>query len=207
MIIRAKFVSQLVCAALGVLAVSGAALADKPHWARGYGDRHDHGHRDRVRHHDADYAQVTFVEPIVRRVRVSTPVQDCWNEARPVYRDTSGTVARSTLVGGLIGAAVGSHIGRAHGGRRDPSLVVGGSMVGAVIGNSIGEDRAARRGAYREVGYDDVRHCQASYRDDWEESIEGYRVTYVYSGRSYMTRLPYDPGPRLRVNVDVRPGY
>jgi len=44
-----------------------------------------------------------------------------------------------------------------------------------------------------------------TYRDTWEERVEGYRVTYVYHGREYTTRMPYDPGQRVRVNIDVSP--
>jgi uncharacterized protein YcfJ len=35
--------------------------------------------------------------------------------------------------------------------------------------------------------------------------LQGYEVHYVYGGREYTTQLPYDPGQRLRVNVDVQP--
>jgi len=38
-----------------------------------------------------------------------------------------------------------------------------------------------------------------------EQRIEGYEVHYLYDGREYTTRLPYDPGSRMRVNVDVQP--
>ena len=33
----------------------------------------------------------------------------------------------------------------------------------------------------------------------------GYQVDYEYCGQRYSTRLPYDPGERLRVQVAVRP--
>ena len=38
-----------------------------------------------------------------------------------------------------------------------------------------------------------------------EERIDGYEVTYAYAGREYVTRMPYDPGERLRVRGDVTP--
>jgi uncharacterized protein YcfJ len=47
-----------------------------------------------------------------------------------------------------------------------------------------------------------------SYDDQVEQRIDGYRVTYVYQGREYSTRMPYDPGDRVRIRVDVIPaGY
>ena len=33
----------------------------------------------------------------------------------------------------------------------------------------------------------------------------GYDVEYMYKGEKYMSRLPYDPGNRLRVRVSVTP--
>jgi len=196
---KSTFASRVGLIALGALALAGTAWADKPYWAKG--QRHDRGYRD------VDYARVIDVEPIVRRVRISRPEQECWSEDRPVYRGGSGTVARSTIVGGLIGAAVGHRIGHHHRHHRhhNAAALVGGTLVGAVIGNSIGESRAARNGAYQTVRYDTVRRCQVNYRDDYEESIEGYRVTYVYNGREYTTRMPYDPGRRVLVDVNVRP--
>jgi uncharacterized protein YcfJ len=104
----------------------------------------------------------------------------------------------------LIGAGVGYHISeRTH--MHDPIAVVGGSLIGAAIGNSIGVQKAERRGEYRTVGYESVQRCEVSYRDEWAEEIDGYRVTYVYHGREYVTRMPHDPGERIRVDVDVRP--
>ena len=41
--------------------------------------------------------------------------------------------------------------------------------------------------------------------DNWESRIVGYRVTYEYHGHLYTTVLPYDPGPRMPVQVSVAP--
>jgi uncharacterized protein YcfJ len=38
-----------------------------------------------------------------------------------------------------------------------------------------------------------------------EERIDGYHVTYRYKGEIFTTRLPYDPGDRLKVQVSVTP--
>jgi uncharacterized protein YcfJ len=194
--IRSKIAASVAAVALSSTALSTSVLAAPPSWAGSHGyDRSDR---------DAEFARVVDVEPIVQRVRVSTPERECWNEERPVYGRSSGTVARSTLVGGLIGAAVGQHINY-RAGARDPVAVIGGSLIGAAIGNSIGVNRAERHGEYEPVGYEPVERCKVNYRDGWEDRTDGYRVTYVYHGREYTTRLPYDPGRRLRVNVAVSP--
>ena len=32
-----------------------------------------------------------------------------------------------------------------------------------------------------------------------------HKDVYQYAGRRYMTRMPYDPGERIRIRVDVTP--
>ena len=38
-----------------------------------------------------------------------------------------------------------------------------------------------------------------------ERRINGYDVEYRYRGETYMSRLNYDPGERIRVRVSVTP--
>jgi uncharacterized protein YcfJ len=65
-------------------------------------------------------------------------------------------------------------------------------------------DRLDNRDRGREVIYErEVRRCRMV--DQWETRISGYLVTYEYGGRSYTTVLPYDPGHRLAVRVNVEP--
>ena len=33
----------------------------------------------------------------------------------------------------------------------------------------------------------------------------GYEVRYRYGGREFVTQMPFDPGRRVRVAVDIRP--
>jgi uncharacterized protein YcfJ len=49
----------------------------------------------------------------------------------------------------------------------------------------------------------EVQRCRTV--DNGRMQLQGYEVRYVYDGREYTTQLPYDPGTRVRVNVDVRP--
>ena len=50
-----------------------------------------------------------------------------------------------------------------------------------------------------------MQRCTTSDIVREEERIDGYNVTYRYNGQKYRTRMPYDPGDRLRIRVDVRP--
>jgi uncharacterized protein YcfJ len=40
---------------------------------------------------------------------------------------------------------------------------------------------------------------------DSRERIVAYDVRYQYNGHEFRTRMPYDPGPEMPVNVEVRP--
>ena len=169
----------------GVL-VAGAALASPPSSSR-----------YRSSSSEYDYAPVTRVQPIVRQVRVETPSRECYDdvryvESRPHISDPA--VGGRTLIGGIIGGVVGHQFGSGRG--RDAATV-----AGAAIGAGVGYDAAARRSA--SVREEIVQRCEVRYEKRYVERVDGYRVTYEYHGREYTTRLPYDPGSRIRVRVAV----
>ena len=149
-----------------------------------------------------DYAQVVSAEPIVRYVTVREPVRECWEETEYyTTRHAAPGVAAGTLVGAVIGGVVGHQFGSGSG---KDAATFAGSMLGAAIGN---------QSARRHVGYSHttvrherpVRRCENRYRSHREKRIDGYDVVYRYKGRTYATTMPYDPGRRLKVRVDIRP--
>ena len=132
----------------------------------------------------------------------------------------------ATVVGGLLGAAVGSQVG---GGSARYATAALGTMVGGMAGRQVYEnthrpmrtatvqvcdpvqvDTGYGNDGYRNDGYpgdgyaadgDGDRHAD---RDD--RRVSGYDVTYEYAGRTYTARTSYNPGDRIRVRVDVSPG-
>ncbi len=178
--------------AFGLAAASAGAWAD--HNRGGYRERDD----DRFA--DYDYARVVDVEPLRRRIRVSEPVRECWEEVG--YADDGPLSSRhigGTLVGALIGGALGNQVGS---GRGRQAARAAGALIGGAVGHNASRDRQRQR-------YGDERYvyerCDVRYRDRYEERIEGYEVTYEYAGRRYVTEMPYDPGDRIRIRVDVTP--
>lgn len=205
----------LVSAVGAVLAISSvSAFAGQDRYDDRYDGRYEQGRQDDGRYDDRyqggaeyDYARVVDVEPLTRRIRVSEPRRECWNETRvdngPYYNGPDRKRGVSTVVGAVIGGVLGSQVG--HGRGRDAATV-----AGAVIGGAIGRDQAERRAAQRGYGGPPVREytverCEVRHVDSWEERTDGYRVTYVYNGRKGVTELPYRPGDRIRVRVDVTP--
>ncbi len=149
-----------------------------------------------------DYAQVISSQPIVDYVTVKTPVRECWEETQYYTVDRNPRAnGAGTLFGAIIGGVVGHQIGS---GRGNDVATVAGTLIGAAIGN----DSARRRNGDKygvERHERPVERCKTSYREHREERIEGYRVTYRYHGQKYRTEMPYDPGQKLRIRVDVRP--
>jgi len=165
-------------------------------------DRYDQRDDDRYDSRDDrdgyDYARVVDVEPLMTRVRVSTPERECWDETRVDDRDRARTSAGGALIGAVIGGVIGHQIGSGRG--RDAA-----TAAGAVIGAGVGAQQAERRAGNPPPREYTVQRCDTRYSDHWEERIDGYRVTYVYHGRRQVTQLPYKPGDRIRVRVDVSP--
>jgi len=186
-------VSRSVIGVVGVLGVAMAASAAPPQWSNA---RHHRG----PTHAQYEYARVVHVDPIIRHVRVETPRRVCWDETRYVHSRphiSDPEVGGRTLLGAAIGGVIGHQFGSGRG--RDAATI-----AGALIGASVGYDSAAKR--YPDGGYEEVvERCDVRYEHEYEERIEGYRVTYEYNGRHYKTQLPYDPGERIRVRVAVAP--
>lgn len=144
----------------------------------------DHGHRFSER------AKVLSSTPVYERV--SEPRRECWTEyeGRETYR--SGNNTGGAILGAVVGGLVGSTVGKGDG-------KVAAAAVGAATGAVIG-DRWNDRGGYR---YEErpVERCRVS--ESHRQEIVGYDVVYRYNGRDYATRLPYDPGRWIDLEVSI----
>jgi uncharacterized protein YcfJ len=152
-----------------------------------------------------DYAKVVDVQPLVTRVRVTTPQRACWDETRRDERGHGGgALPRSAAGGAVLGAVIGGVLGHQIGSGRGRDAA---TAAGVVIGAAVGSQQAQRRAGYASAPPREytVQRCETRYQETWEERTDGYRVTYVYNGRRQVTELPYRPGDRIRVRVDVRP--
>jgi uncharacterized protein YcfJ len=169
--------SLVAVAVLSFCAVS-VALADGDR-GRGQGRGHGYGHgRPAV-----VSARVVDVQPLVRRVTVNRPIEQCWDEVvrEPVRRYG---VAGPTAAGSIVGAAIGRQFGS--GNDRDVLTVLGAVATRDVV----------------------AQRCEVVDQRAMEEIVDGYLVTYRYDGRHYTMQTNRHPGDWVQVAVDVRPvGY
>lgn len=137
------------------------------------------------------------------RVISSTPVYDefneprreCWSERNGYAYESRDRSYGGAIMGAIVGGVIGHQFGR--GGGKDAATAAG-AAIGAVTGDNIdNDDRVVRRRPVFE------ERCRTV--DNWSRRITGYDVVYRYQGNEYTTFLPRDPGPtlRLRVNVSV----
>lgn len=141
-----------------------------------------------------DRAKVISSDPVYERI--NEPRRECWTERvsyeERSYRNgnNSGNAVLGAIVGGLVGSTVGSGNGK-----------VAAAAVGAATGAVIGDRWNDRDGAYTTTRHRPVEQCRMV--DNYRQQIVGYDVVYRYHGKQFTTRLPYDPGKWLDVDVHV----
>ncbi len=145
-----------------------------------------------------DYARVINVDRVIRHVRVPTPRSECWEQDVQVPVEPAYRSATPVIVGGIIGGVVGSDIGNGRG--RDLATI-----AGALLGGSVARDAAGRQGGGSAYTTTTETRCRSVNEYHDEQRVVGYRVTYRYHGRNFVTRTEHDPGSHLRLQVTAVP--
>jgi uncharacterized protein YcfJ len=146
-----------------------------------------------------DVAPVVASTPIFEHV--NAPRQECWNEQVVTQAPSNGGSPLGAIVGGIAGGVIGHQIGNGRGNAVATGI---GAVTGAVIGDKVDPNGGvfggnANAGTREQV----VQRCRTV--DNWQDVVRGYNVTYRYNGRDVTVRLPYDPGPDVRVSVSLIP--
>lgn len=141
------------------------------------------------------WADVLRVDPVYDFVRSSRPERECYDERVTHREDRRGNNTGATVLGAIIGGALGNQVGKGDGRKA-------ATVAGAVIGGSIAHDAARRDDRYYS---ENETHCRDVDSSVEERRVVGYDVEYRYRGETYMSRLSYDPGERIRVRVSVTP--
>ncbi len=155
----------------------------------------------------------TEIVPVIstRPVTQQLPVnhRQCWNETQHVYEhtvtreDNGPMIGPGTVIGALVGGAIGHQMGSSSGGRDRGTAA--GAIVGGLVGNQVDRQNAAND-APQVVTRDrpvTVEKCETV--QEMRDVLTGYDVRYRYGGRDFVTRMPYDPGRRVRVAVNIDP--
>jgi uncharacterized protein YcfJ len=176
------FVRSILAVSMSMF-VAGCASADHG-YRRHYHDDYVYSTYDA--YEDSDYGRVVDARPIYRQVAIEVPRDSC--RVQTVARERrSGDSFGGTVLGGLVGAAIGHELGNGRG-----SATAVGGLIGASIGNDAGSNRSVR--------YRDEEVCRTEYRTEYEQRIIGYDVSYSYNGRIYQTRTDRHPGDRVQVS-------
>ena len=155
-------------------------------------DRHERRAR-RALNPGPGYGRVLSVEPVYARHAYSRE-NSClqWRESERPRKWAP------TVLGGVIGTAVGYKLGDGH---RDGELAaIAGGLLGASIGHGVGRQAAETRSLH-------VRGpCTPRGREHHDVEPVEYSVRYRYNGRIYEERMDYAPGDWVALNVEVFPG-
>jgi uncharacterized protein YcfJ len=159
-----------------------------------------------------DTARVISATPIYDSV--AEPRRECHDEQVTAYevRQTGrapepqpGGIGAGTVLGAIVGGVIGHQFGGSSAGRDHGTAA--GAIVGGLVGNQV--DRDANAAATADVAVERVpvtRNVQrCSDVADTRDVIVAYDIRYEYNGHELRTQLPYDPGPQIPVNVEVRP--
>ncbi|MDH3377889.1 MAG: glycine zipper 2TM domain-containing protein, partial [Gammaproteobacteria bacterium] len=103
-------------------------------------------------------------------------------------------ILQPSIVGGVIGGALGTQFGHGTGKKL-------ATIGGAAIGASVGRDIQNKQGGHTVV--QEVCHEETGYR--YEDRVIGWRVTYEYDGQPYITRTASDPGDTIKLHVLIQP--
>jgi uncharacterized protein YcfJ len=155
-----------------------------------------------ARHYDDEddfsYARVTRVEPIYETTSYRRPHRECWNESVPL-RSAEPRSHTAPILGAIVGGAIGNALGHHH-----VNKMVG-AVAGAALGASVGRDIRNRDSGDERTTYADERVCETVADTAYREEVVAYRVYYRYHGHAFVREMDYDPGPRLKVYVNVEP--
>ena len=145
-----------------------------------------------------DVVSVTPVKEIVNE-----PYESCGTEYEQQSVQSAPRAEEGhEIAGGLAGAVAGGLLGSLMGeGGGKVAAAAAGAGLGAIAGSQLGKDRSPSQGETHTT-VQQVQRCKMV--DHWDIKTN-YNVVYEYNGQRFSTKLPYDPGRQMKVNVSVTP--
>jgi|TARA_B110000971_G_C19983048_1_gene488264 uncharacterized protein YcfJ len=145
----------------------------------------------------SEYATITKVKPNYENISINVPVTQCYDVEIPIYGRRQGHASTGdTIVGAIIGGALGNQVGNGR-----------GKDAATVLGAIIGADVANKRNHSQQVitGYRNERQCEQVNHYETQSRIKNYRITFEWNGTrgtSY-TYNNYRVGDRIPVIVSI----
>jgi uncharacterized protein YcfJ len=146
-------------------------------------------------------ARVTSVNKLQSTVAESVPQQVCDSVRVPVYetrRSNTGGSTGDTVLGAVIGGAIGNQFG---GGSGKDAMTVLGAIVGADAAN-----RNNGRTYQVITGHTYETQCRTEYTTQFVNVNNGYKVTYEWNGLvgSVITNQMYSVNDSILVTVTMQ---
>ena len=149
------------------------------------------------------FAKVVAATPIYRQVRVSNPIKECWEEP-VIHTQNNNSYPKSAsgmAVGGILGGIIGHQVGKGNGKKLATAM---GTLIGAQIGHkAVNGHVQQNHGSTTYTEYEE--RCDVRHQVSYEEVIDGYRVTYRFQGEHYQIEMPYNPGKRIKLRIQISP--
>lgn len=151
------------------------------------------------------YADVVKVEPVVEE-RASLDQNCDATQARAFrdnyrrYRDLEEDRPKRRVLPTVIGSLIGGAIGNQFGGGAGRKIF---TAIGAIAGASVANGSSHRRHRHENDPYAGYNIDQHECEPTTTQVHTGYLVTYRYDGRLYTSRMEDHPGDRVRVTVRV----
>lgn len=136
---------------------------------------------------------ITAIDPQYEIVYIDTPVRECVEVQVPIYGQGQATTG-DTIVGAIIGGAIGNQFGSGSG---KDAMTVLGAIAGADVANKNGRKQI--------IGYTTEQQCSVVTQTVQQQQIRNYLITYEWNGiygQSYTTN-EYYIGQKIPVNVTV----
>jgi uncharacterized protein YcfJ len=143
-----------------------------------------------------EFATITKITPNYQNISTPRHRTDCNIIEVPVYGSQGQSSIGDTVLGAVIGGAVGNQFG---GGRGKDAMTVLGAIVGADVANK-------RGGQQQIVGYRQEQVCQNVTFYETQEQIKNYTITYEWNGMRgrTVTYNNYRVGDSIPVTVSIQ---
>ena len=137
------------------------------------------------------FATVLNCTPVIGNVQERLPKRVFNQEQVASQESTSYT---PSILGGIIGAAVGNEFGK---GRGNDLATIAGGVLGASVGRDVQNSKSQNHTTTVERCHDEIEYV-------YEERVTGWRVTYEFNSETFITRTDRDPGETIRLTIQIQ---